>query len=55
MAFQLSGMTTFEMAKVGGALILICMTIVIVSIMSYGYIMFDLGTFPQWANATLTL
>jgi di/tricarboxylate transporter len=55
MAFQLSGMTTFEMAKVGGALILICMTIVIVSIMSYGYIMFDLGTYPQWANATLTL
>jgi sodium-dependent dicarboxylate transporter 2/3/5 len=54
MTFQLSGMTTFEMAKVGGTLILICMIIVILSIMSYGYAMFDLGTFPQWANQTLT-
>ena len=55
MTFQLSGMTTFEMAKVGGALTLICMAIVILSIMSYGYAMFDLGTFPQWANETFTI
>ena len=53
MAYQLAGMSTLEMAKVGGSLIVICMVIVILSTMSYGYVMFDLGTFPDWANATV--
>ena len=53
MAFQLAGMSSLEMAKVGGPLIIICMTIVILSTMSYGSAIFDLGTFPEWANATL--
>jgi hypothetical protein len=50
---QLAGMSSLEMAKVGAPLILICMAIVILSTMSYGRVIFDLGTFPDWANATL--
>ena len=48
----MAGMSSLEMAKVGAPLILICMAIVILSTMSYGRVIFDLGTFPDWANAT---
>jgi sodium-dependent dicarboxylate transporter 2/3/5 len=53
MIFAIAGMSTYEMAKVGLTITLTCLTIVIISIMSYGYLMFDLGTFPVWANSTI--
>ncbi len=53
MVYIPSGLTTYQMAKLGFVITLICMVVVILSVMSYGYIMFDLGTFPDWANATI--
>jgi len=54
MIYPPSGMTSLQMAKLGFGITIMCMVVVIVSIMTYGYIMFDLGTFPNWANATDT-
>ena len=54
MAYQLSGMTTYEMARLGIGTTILCIAVVILSIMSYGKAMFDLGTFPVWANGSST-
>lgn len=52
MVYVPSGLTTYQMARLGFVITLICMMVVILSVMTYGYIMFDLGTFPSWANST---
>ena len=54
MIFAIAGIDSLEMAKVGITITMSCLVIVILSIMSYGYLMFDLGTFPEWANSTIT-
>jgi len=54
MIFAIAGIKSLEMAKVGITITMSCLLIVNLSIMSYGYVMFDLGTFPEWANSTIT-
>lgn len=48
--FRASGITTIDMAKVGSVATLICFLFTIVSVNSYGYLMFNLGSFPEWAD-----
>ena len=43
-----TGLTTMEMAKVGLAVTVICLGVSILCIETYGYEMFDLGTYPDW-------
>ena len=42
-----------DMLGVGAVLNLLCITTTILSLHSHGDLMFDLNTFPEWANATL--
>ena len=42
-----------DMVCVGAILNLICITTTILSLHTHGDLMFDLNTFPDWANATL--
>ena len=42
-----------DMVCVGAILNLICITTTILSLHIHGDLMFDLNTFPDWANATL--
>ena len=37
------------MIKLGLVLNIACLVVVMGSIMSYGYLMYDLGEFPDWA------
>ena len=48
--FGPSGMTTFQMVKLGAVMNLLCLLVVNVCINTYGYAMFDLGEFPEWAS-----
>ena len=52
MIFAIARVSTLELAKVGATITLSCLVIVVLSVMSYGYLMFDLGSFPEWANST---
>jgi di/tricarboxylate transporter len=47
-AFGPSGLTTMEMARVGLAVTIICLGVSILCIETYGFQMFDLGTYPDW-------
>ena len=54
MIFAIAKVSTLEMARVGATITLSCLIIVVLSVKSYGYLMFDLGNFPDWANSTMT-
>lgn len=48
--FTPSGLTIFKMVKLGAVMNLLCLGVVQLCINTYGYVMFDLGTFPDWAQ-----
>ncbi len=48
-AFRVSKLSVFEMVKVGTVLNVICLAVVMLAINTYGYAMFDLDEFPEWA------
>ena len=43
-------MTVMEMVRLGFVMNLICLAVTMAATMSYGYVMFDLGEFPDWAQ-----
>ena len=51
--FEPSGISVIEMVKVGFVVNMACIAIVTLCINTYGYLMFDLGEFPDWAAAGL--
>ena len=53
--FGPSGMTIMEMVKVGSVMNLICLGIVTLCMNTYGYILYDFGSFPQWAQESVTV
>ena len=48
--FSASGMKTSEMMAVGSVMNVICIVVTMIAVNSYGLIMFNLGTFPDWAQ-----
>ena len=50
--YSASGMKTSEMVTAGFVLNFLCIGINVVAVNTYGRFMFDLDTFPQWANTT---
>ena len=48
--FRSSGLKVSDMIKLGTVLNFACLAVVMGSIMSYGYLMYDLGEFPEWAQ-----
>ena len=46
-------LTIKDMVGVGAILNMVCITTTILSLHSHGDLMFDLKTFPEWANNTL--
>ncbi len=50
--FGPSGMTTFQMVKVGFLLNVVCIGITAFAINTFGVPMFDLNNFPDWAQTT---
>ncbi|KAK3849412.1 hypothetical protein Pcinc_043833, partial [Petrolisthes cinctipes] len=48
-------MTTYEMMKAGAMMNLLCVLVVNITINTLGVIMFDLNTFPAWANITTAI
>ena len=58
-AFASAKTSVFEMMKAGMFMNIVSVVIVMTCIFTYGYFMFDLGTFPEWAlaedtNCTIT-
>ena len=53
-AFGPSGMKIIDMVKLGFFANIFCTAVILLCIHTYGYAMFDLGTFPEWANNTVT-
>ena len=51
--FGHSTMTTVDMMKAGFVMNLLCVITLSISINSYAVPLFDLNTFPDWANATM--
>ena len=49
-AIEVAGISTFEMVKVGILMNISSLLVTFLCIFSYGYPMFDLGTFPTWAQ-----
>merc|ERR1712020_8133 len=43
-------MSTKDMASTGFAMNIICVVMTTIAINTYGVLMFDLNTFPQWAE-----
>ena len=50
--YSASGMKTSEMVATGFVLNLLCIGVNVLAINTYGVNMFDLDTFPQWANTS---
>ncbi|XP_054907370.1 solute carrier family 13 member 2 [Poeciliopsis prolifica] len=53
-AFSFGNLKVIDMVKAGFMLNIIGILCINLGINTWGYIMFDMGTFPQWANNTLT-
>uniref|UniRef100_A0A7N8YK55 Solute carrier family 13 member 2 n=1 Tax=Mastacembelus armatus TaxID=205130 RepID=A0A7N8YK55_9TELE len=51
-AFSFGNLKVIDMVKTGFMLNLIGILTVNLGINTWGYVMFDMGTFPQWANTT---
>ena len=51
-AHEASGMTTTQMMRVGFLMNILCVIVNMIAINTYGVAMFDLNTFPDWANST---
>jgi len=52
--FSASGMRTSEMMAAGAVLNVLCIGVAVAAVNTYGVVMFDLNTFPEWAQ-TATL
>jgi len=48
--FGPSGLSIFSMVKLGAVLDVACLAVVTLAINTYGYAMWDLGEFPDWAD-----
>lgn len=49
--FSASGMRTSEMMAVGSMMNVICIVVTMIAVNSYGLVMFNLDTFPDWAQS----
>ena len=53
--YSASSMSTKDMASTGFAMNIICVVMTTIAINTYGVLMFDLNSFPEWAkNITLS-
>ena len=50
--YSASGMKTSEMMLAGAVLNILCITVNVIAINTYGVYMFQLNEFPSWANST---
>ena len=50
--YSASGMKTSEMMLAGAVLNILCITINVIAINTYGIYMFNLNEYPDWANST---
>ena len=48
--YSASSMSTRDMASTGFAMNIICVFMTTIAINTYGIEMFDINTFPEWAN-----
>jgi sodium-dependent dicarboxylate transporter 2/3/5 len=48
--YSASSMSTRDMASMGFAMNIICVFMTTIAINTYGVLMFDLNTFPEWAT-----
>ena len=53
--YSASSMSTKDMASTGFAMNIICVFMTTIAINTYGIVMFDLNTFPQWAEEFIPL
>ena len=52
--YSASGMKTSEMMIAGAVLNILCITVNVIAINTYGVYMFGLNEFPDWANSTVS-